>query len=107
MNSSHILENLINDLIDLAKIENNKFSLNEDYFDLTHAIYQTLEILLYQANEKNIELEVVVDKKSNLGLLKRIYGDSRRVKQILINFISNSIKFTPVKGKITVLIKIN
>ena len=74
---------------------------------MTRAVHQALEILLYQANEKNIELEVVVDKKSNLGLLKNIYGDSRRLKQILINFISNSIKFTPIKGKITVVIKVN
>ena len=75
-----MLENLINDLIDLAKIENNKFSLNQEYYDLSLTIHQTLEILLFQANEKQIELNVIIDKKSNLSLLNQIYGDSRRIK---------------------------
>ena len=57
-----MLENLINDLIDLAKIENNKFSLNQEYYNLANTIHQTLEILLFQANQKQIELKVVVDK---------------------------------------------
>ena len=52
LNSSHMLENLINDLIDLAKIENNKFSLNQEYYNLANTIHQTLEILLFQANQK-------------------------------------------------------
>ena len=42
-----MLENLINDLIDLAKIENNKFSLNKEYCDLTQTIEQTLELMLF------------------------------------------------------------
>ena len=42
-----MIENLINDLIDLAKIENNKFSLNQEYFNLSETINQTLEILLF------------------------------------------------------------
>ena len=40
-----MLETLIHDLIDLAKIENNKFSLNQEYFDLTETVHQTLEIM--------------------------------------------------------------
>ena len=102
-----MLENLINDLIDMAKIENNKFSLNQDFYDLTHTVHQTLEILLFQANEKKIEFNVIIDKKSNLSLIKQIYGDTRRIKQILINFISNSFKFTTIGGKITISIRIN
>ena len=50
LNSSYMLENLINDLIDLAKIENNKFSLNYENYDLPNTIHETLEILLFQAN---------------------------------------------------------
>ena len=57
-----MLENLINDLIDLAKIENNKFSLNSSYFNLTTTINEALEILLFQANQKEIEFQVVIDK---------------------------------------------
>ena len=42
-----MLENLINDLIDLAKIENNKFSLDQEYYNLANTIHETLEILLF------------------------------------------------------------
>ena len=48
--TSNMLENLINDLLDLAKIENNKFTLNLNYFDLTETIEQTLKIMEFQAN---------------------------------------------------------
>ena len=51
--------------------------------------------------------EVIIDKQSNLNLLHQVYGDSKRIKQILINFISNSLKFTPQKGKITIMIKVD
>ena len=47
LNSSNMLETLINDLIDLAKIENNIFSLNQDYYNLPNTIHETLEILLF------------------------------------------------------------
>ena len=60
--STQMLENLINDLIDLAKIENNKFSLNKEYCDLTETIHSTLELLQFQANEKNIEFNCIIDK---------------------------------------------
>ena len=72
-----------------------------------NTIHETLEILLFQANLKQIGFKVVIDKQQNLSLINQIYGDSRRMKQILINFISNSLKFTPTKGKITIKIKIN
>ena len=54
--STHIIENLINDLLDLAKIQNNKFNLNQCFFNLTDTINQTFEILKFLAHEKNIEL---------------------------------------------------
>ena len=58
-----MLKNLINDLIDLAKIENNKFSLNLEYYDLPQTINETLEILLFQANQKDIEFKVIIDNQ--------------------------------------------
>ena len=104
LNSSHMLNNLINDLIDLAKMENSKFNFNNEYFDLIETIHDTLEIMLFQANQKQIEFEVIIDKKQNLGLFHQIFGDSSRIRQILINFISNSLKFTPINGKVTIMI---
>ena len=42
-----MIENLINDLLDIAKIENNKFTLNEDYFDLSQSVKEAFEIMLF------------------------------------------------------------
>lgn len=49
-----MLENLINDLLDLAKLENNQFSFNFEYFDLTKVIFDSFETLLHQANSNKI-----------------------------------------------------
>jgi signal transduction histidine kinase len=73
--SSKTVENLINDLMDLAKMENNKFKLFENNFDLTQAVSHTLQILLYQASSKEIEFEVKIDHEFNLPLLQNLIGD--------------------------------
>ena len=48
--SQQMLENLINDLLDLAKLENNQFTFNSEYFDLTSVIFDSFETLIHQAN---------------------------------------------------------
>ena len=50
------MENLINDLLDLAKMENNSFSLSKDFFNLGNSIYEAFQILIQSANQNNIEL---------------------------------------------------
>ena len=60
-----MLEILITDLLDLAKIENNKFTLNNNYFNLIDTIDTTLKIMLFQANKKQIGLTVSINKKEN------------------------------------------
>ena len=49
-----MLENLVNDLLDLAKLENNAFQLNPEYFNLSQTIYEAFEILLFSANQAKI-----------------------------------------------------
>ena len=61
--------NLINDLLDLAKLENNQFRLTSEYFDLTHIINESFQMMIHMANENNIKLEAAIDKKSNLALI--------------------------------------
>jgi len=100
------MENLINDLLDLAKLENNSFVLNQEPFDLSQTVFEAFDILLHEANERQIGLEASIDLKDNLRFLSSLVGDKRRYLQILVNFISNSLKFTDSGGKISVRIEI-
>jgi len=104
--SQHMMENLINDLLDLAKLENNTFTLTNEPFDLAKTVYEAFDILLHQANERKIGLRAKIDSKDNLRFIQHLYGDQRRYLQILLNFISNSLKFTDRKGFITVVISV-
>ena len=69
---------LINDLLDLAKMENNQFSLTKEYFDLSNIIYESFQILLNMANDRGIKLLAEIDYKENLNLIRNLYGDGRR-----------------------------
>ena len=51
MISNQLVENLINDLLDLAKLESNHFVLNEDYFDFSSVIQKAFQVILHQAND--------------------------------------------------------
>ena len=66
---SYMLDTLICDLLDLAKMEVNKFDLNLKYYDLPKSINNTLKLMMFQANQKNIEFQVLVVKKSDLPML--------------------------------------
>lgn len=99
--SGDILLVIINDILDLAKIESGQITLFERPFNLlklTQLIHNTFAGKIL---EKRIDFKISIDKKVPVIL----NGDSIRVSQILFNLISNSVKFTPVKGKIRVKIK--
>jgi len=106
MFSSKMVENLINDLMDLAKMENDKFKLFINNFDLTQAVSHTLQILLQQATTKDIAFQVKIDHEYNIPLLQNLMGDQQRVEQVFLNIVSNSLKFTPQRGKIKIYIKV-
>ena len=99
--SGDILLVIINDILDLAKIESGQVSLSNKPFNLTQLtrlVYDTFEI---KTAEKEIDFKVAVDKKVPVVL----NGDSVRISQIFFNLISNAVKFTPEKGKIRLKIK--
>lgn len=99
--SGDILLVIINDILDLAKIESGQISLYVKPFNLsklTQLIYDTFST---KTQEKGIDFKIEIDKRVPAIL----NGDSIRVSQILFNLISNAVKFTPTKGKIRVKIK--
>ncbi len=93
----HLLE-MINDILDFSKIEAGHLELYEETIDLGEAINSVVRLLRDQAT--NAELDVVPLVADDLPQLK---GDTRRLKQILINLLSNSIKFTPAGGSIEIM----
>ena len=91
-----MITNLIEDLLDLAKMENSVFKLNNDYFNLIDVITEAFNIVSFSAEEKNVKLLLVVDR-SKPFIFQKVYSDKRRFLQILLNFISNSLKFVKKK----------
>lgn len=94
---SHLLS-LINDVLDMSKIESGKMVLNEKPFHLPEFLRDVLAMVQTQAKEKNQELAVQIRNLKN----ENVIGDALRIRQVLINVIGNAIKFTPEKGKILV-----
>ena len=98
-NSGHHLESVINDILDLSKIEAGKWDLDESEFNLKTCIDTAIKIIELQANDKNISLNMTGLENENLI---KIYGDETAYKRIFINLLSNSVKFTGTGGIITV-----
>jgi signal transduction histidine kinase len=93
---SHLLE-LINEILDLSKLEAGRFELFEENVDLAEMVEACLHIVETQAQKSKIRISTTLDPEVRL-----IRGDDRRMRQILINLLSNAVKFTPERGKIHV-----
>ncbi len=98
--SAKTLLNIINDILDISKIEAGKLIIEKENFNLLKVVENIIHILELKANEKHIDIFTEYDNK--IG--SNFYGDSLRINQILMNLLSNAIKFTH-KGKITLVIK--
>ena len=98
---STMILNLINDLLDLAKIESSTFKLNWTYFNLFDVIARSTETLDCQLASKQIMVSHEF-KETDRGYFLLINGDSHRYFQILLNFMSNAVKFTPMEGSIKI-----
>lgn len=103
--SAFMITNLINDILDLGKLENNAFQLNIEQFNLISVIEEAYQIISFQAENKNIKLCLSIDAQRPYAF-KKVFSDRRRMLQILVNFISNSIKFTKKDGFIKVHLKV-
>jgi signal transduction histidine kinase len=96
LSSGKHLLSLINDILDLSKIEAGRMELEAQPFDLPAALDNALTLIKERAARNSIGLEVHVDPR-----IGEILADERKVKQVLLNLLSNAVKFTPEGGKIT------
>lgn len=96
LNSSRHLLSLINDILDLSKVEAGKLELDISEINLHETLSRSLIMIKEKAITHNVEL---VFKTENLPEV--IFADSRKIKQILYNLLSNAIKFTSAGGKVT------
>ena len=94
---AHLLS-LINDLLDVAKIEAGRMDLASRVLDAGRTFDVALKLVGSKARDKNQALEIVVEPGA-----PPLYGDERAIKQILINLVSNAVKFTPLGGRIEVV----
>lgn len=95
--SSNHLMMLINDILDMAKIDNGKMYITNELFDFNEMISDINSIIYQQATEKNLNYNLIM---TNI-LYEKVIGDFMRTKQILINILSNAVKYTPGGGNIT------
>ncbi len=95
--SGHHLLQMINDILDLSKVESGKLELKYEQFEIGKAIEAVLITLKGLADKKSLAIETILHNFAD-----RIFADPVKFKQILYNLLSNAIKFTPENGKITV-----
>lgn len=95
--SSELLLNIINDILDLSKIEAGKMTMENTGFEIKSVIEDIVNLASSYSLGKDIEISSVI----NSNVPQQIYGDPCRLKQVLNNLVSNAVKFTE-KGKITV-----
>ncbi|WMI67407.1 ATP-binding protein [Mangrovimonas sp. YM274] len=90
---------IIDDVLDLSKIESGKIELEKMPFSISEEVYKVVQIMKFKAEEKGIEL--IVDFRKDIPMVK---GDSVRLRQVLLNLVGNGIKFTSV-GKIVIKVE--
>ena len=95
-NSGKYLLGVINDILDMSKIEAGQFSMEREEIDLCPLIRETVRVISLQAAEKSITVETQIAESMTL------FADRRAIKQIVINLLSNAVKFTGQGGHISV-----
>jgi CheY-like chemotaxis protein len=91
---------LINDILDLSKIESGKLELEQHSFNLRTCVENCFDLLAFKAAEKGIELTYLIHPQTP----QRIMGDVTRLRQILVNLLSNAVKFTET-GEVVVSVE--
>ena len=98
--SGHLLS-IINDILDISSIESGRLRIANDDFDFKRLLTGIVSMFYNQAERKGIKFEMQLRDLTEEWLI----GDSLRVNQILLNLLSNALKFTPAKGTVTLMVK--
>jgi two-component system, cell cycle sensor histidine kinase DivJ len=93
----HLLE-LINGVLDMSKIEAGKFELSEELFDLDEIATQAVRFVKLQADRKGVALKLSVAPAA-----KTVFADKRAIKQMIVNLVTNGVKFTPRGGEVRII----
>jgi two-component system sensor histidine kinase/response regulator len=92
--------NLVEDILDLSRFEFNKFKLNNSWFFVVDLIEEVFQLTSFIAVSKNIDLTY-----TNENIFGHIYSDQKRLKQVLLNLVTNALKFT-FQGSVCVKVSI-
>jgi len=92
----HLLQ-LINDVLDLSKVESGKMDFRPDTVELPTLIGEVRDILRTLAAQKRIQVRLEVDRR-----MRPVVSDAAKLKQVLYNYLSNALKFTPDEGRVTI-----
>lgn len=94
-NSGVHLLNLINEILDLSRIEAGRYELNEEAVSLVHVVADCHHLLKLRATSRGLTIHEIFERG-----MPRVWGDERAIRQVVLNLLSNAIKFTPQAGEI-------
>jgi two-component system, cell cycle sensor histidine kinase PleC len=96
LTSGHYLLEVINDILDMSKIEAGRMKLDLEPLDLSKTLAESLRVVSGRAQDKNLVLDADIESAID------VVADRRATKQIIVNLLSNAVKFTPEGGKVVV-----
>jgi two-component system cell cycle sensor histidine kinase PleC len=96
LTSGHYLLEVINDILDMSKIEAGRMKLDMESLDLSKTLAESLRVVSGRADDKNLVLDADIEGPIS------VVADRRAIKQIIVNLLSNAVKFTPEGGKVIV-----
>ena len=96
LTSGHYLLEVINDILDMSKIEAGRMKLDMEELDLTQALAESLRVVAGRAQDKHLTLDADIETSIS------VVADRRATKQIIVNLLSNAVKFTPDGGRVVV-----